>query len=117
MNRTETIDFLNKNEINYSELRDGAIWVDSCPETSMSRKDSAQARKALRLIAKQSNLFLINNNEWKYNDEIEGQKVLMVELKFQDNNLDKINVDYKPKVDRQYSTEAMDIATLELVVI
>ena len=49
MNIERTKQFLAKNEINFKEVGN-TLWVESDFITSMSRKDSAQARKAARLL-------------------------------------------------------------------
>ena len=102
MNRTELKQFLNENDISFIDgqdskidsLKNSDIWVESGWITAMSRKDNAQARKALRLLCKKYTMmcddFSMEPTEWNYNDKagkytFKGQKVEELRFEFNDN--------------------------------
>ena len=113
MNIERTKQFLAKNEINFKEVGN-TLWVESDFITSMSRKDSAQARKAARLLSKKYKLVeTISNEEWKYNDKVgnytfKGQRVDLVEIHFENNKIDcmEITFHYKFIEDLGYSASS-----------
>ena len=113
MNIEKTKQFLTKNNINFKEVGD-SLWVESDFITSMSRRDSAQARKTARLFAKKYKLVeTLSNEEWKYNDKVgnytfKGQKVDLVEIHFENNKLDcmEITFQYKFIEDLGYSANS-----------
>lgn len=112
MNRTELKQFLNENDISFIDgqdskidsLKNSDIWVESGWITAMSRKDNAQARKALRLLCKKYTMmcddFSMEPTEWNYNDKagkytFKGQKVEELRFEFNDNEtLKEIHVTF-----------------------
>ena len=113
MNRNELKQFLTDNDISFQSYDNAKlkadfiseIWVESGMWTSMSRKDNAQSRKALRLLCKKYTMMSDSHSqqpiEWNYNDNVgpynfKGQKVEEIRFHFNENNiLDYIIIDFR----------------------
>tara|TARA_R100001463_G_scaffold135807_1_gene199716 strand:- start:48 stop:422 length:375 start_codon:yes stop_codon:yes gene_type:complete len=90
MNKTETVKFLEENNISFFVFKNGDITV------------ADNARKLLKNLSKKTNLRVMGK-DWNYNDKVgkltfKGQKVWDATLVFDNDKLLGINVEFSYKI-------------------
>lgn len=90
MNKTETVKFLEENNISFFVFKNGDILVEE------------KSRKLVRDLSKKLN-FKVMGKDWNYNDKVEnltfnGQKVWNAILVFNNDKLLGINVEFSYKI-------------------
>jgi hypothetical protein len=90
MNKTETVKFLEENNISFFVYKNGDIFVED------------NARKLVRDFSKKLN-FQVMGKDWNYNDKVgkltfKGQKVWNATLVFDNERLLGINADFSYKI-------------------